>query len=228
MDYIPEYPFVPMLLDTAALPFDDRNYAFEVKYDGVRMTARFCGGETALYNRRLNERTRRYPEIAAQVKALCAASGAGATVLDGEIIALSDGGLPDFYRVMKRDRVEIPTPSFVKEIPVYFMVFDITEFNGSPLYGTEYALRREVLESVFNTAERGADGAGKNGGGLETPNIKLTDSIAENGGALFAAAKNEGLEGIVAKRLDSVYSPDTRSRDWLKIKIDDYRRPQSS
>ena len=198
---------MPMLLSQAALPFDDINYAFEVKYDGVRMTARMSGDGVSLFNRRLNERTRQYPEIVEQLKILTL----GATVLDGEIIALSESGVPDFYRVMKRDRVENPTARFIKEIPVYFMVFDITEFNGSPLYGAEYALRREVLETLFAKCA--------------TPNIKIVDSVMKNGGALYAAARHEGLEGIVAKRLDSVYTVNSRSRDWLKIKIDDYKRP---
>ena len=204
-----------MLLSTAALPFDDVNYAFEVKYDGVRMTARVAGEGVSLFNRRLNERTRQYPEIAEQLKRLMnfVPVTLGATVLDGEIIALSESGAPDFYRVMKRDRVENPTAKFIKENPVYFMVFDITEFNGSPLYGAEYALRREMLEMIF--AEKGQ----------AAPNIKLIDSVIKSGGALYAAAKHEGLEGIVAKRLDSVYTVNSRSRDWLKIKIDDYKRP---
>ena len=209
---------MPMLLNSAALPFDDVNYAFEVKYDGVRMTARAADGEARLFNRRLNERTRQYPEITEQVGLLCQESGQ--TILDGEIIALSESGVPDFYRVMKRDRVENPSKSFIREIPVYFMVFDITEYNGAPLYETEYALRREVLESFF--AEKSANSPAR----AEPPNVKLTDSIKSDGTALFAAVKNEKLEGIVAKRLDSLYYVNSRSRDWLKIKINDYKRPQ--
>lgn len=208
-----EYPFTPMLLENSWQPFDDPNYAFEVKYDGVRMTAR-AGGGIVLYNRRLNGRTRQYPEIAAQIKALCRNAGEQAPViLDGEIIALSETGLPDFYRVMRRDRATDPGIKFIRENPVYYMVFDITEVGGSLLYGDSYALRRKALEALFQGAETAA------------PNIRLVDSVRRNGRALFAAAKAEGLEGIVAKRLDSVYTANARSHDWLKIKVEDYKRP---
>lgn len=225
-----DYPFVPMLLSRAAFPFDDENYAFEVKYDGVRMTARAAGGEVVLFNRRLNERTRHYPEIVEQVKYLCHR----ATILDGEIIALSEKGNPDFYRVMKRDRVENPAKSFIREAPVYFMVFDIMEYNGSPLYETEYALRREALETLFaryNSARFNSKTETEQSALSQAhtiPNIKLTDSLRGDGNALFAAAKQEGLEGIVAKRLDSLYYANSRSRDWLKIKIDNYKRPKTT
>lgn len=209
----PSYPFTPMLLGSASLPFDDKNYAFEVKYDGVRILSRIAES-AVLYNRRLNARTRQYPEIAAQLKELCSKAGAGAaTVLDGEIIALSAEGAPDFYRVMKRDRVAEPAQRFIKENPAYYMVFDVTELNGAALYAAPYALRREKLEALFK--------------GLKTPlpNIKLVDSVTGGGTALFMAAEGEGLEGIVAKRLDSVYKANVRSHDWLKIKIKNYTRP---
>lgn len=227
---MPGYPFVPMLLGQTALPFDDENYSFEIKYDGVRMTARITADGAELFNRRLHKRTRQYPEIAEQLKgfAFAAGQGGGAAVFDGEIIALSPGGLPDFYRVMRRDRVEDPPKSLIREVPVYYMVFDITEYGGSPLYDTEYSLRREVLESVFSDAsafQGKAKGKGKTGGVETAPNIKLVDALRENGVALFEAARAEGLEGIVAKRLDSPYGINVRSNTWLKIKAGEYKRP---
>ncbi len=211
------YPFVPMLLGETVAPFDDDSFSFEIKFDGVRMTARIDGAGARLFNRRLNARTERYPEIARQAAALCGGKN-GATLLDGEIIALDKDGRPDFYRVMRRDRCEKPDTKIIASVAAHYMVFDVMEYDGCPLYDTEYVSRRAVLEKIFGDA--GAAGTAH-------PNVILVDSVRGSGHALFSAARAEGLEGIVAKRNDSPYSVNARSGSWLKIKVKDYARPKS-
>lgn len=197
-----------MLLSRAEKAFDSPDYVFELKFDGVRMLA-YCGdGDARLVNRRGHGRTNTYTEIAAELKNLNRK-----VVLDGEIIALNADGRPDFYRLLKRDRVEKPSARFLKETPVRYAVFDLLASDGKTLTERPWQERRKVLERLF--------------AGANFANIELTDVFPSAGEALFQAAARENLEGIVAKRSDGQYFPGRRAEAWIKIKNPNYQRPRT-
>ncbi|GHV00378.1 hypothetical protein FACS1894211_07570 [Clostridia bacterium] len=210
-------PIEPMLLARAPKPFDSPDYAFELKFDGVRMLA-YCSGEVRLFNRRCHERTHVYTEVAADLRRI--QRGA---VLDGEIIAPNADGRPDFYRLLKRDRTADPSERLRRSIPVRYMVFDVLETDGQNLTALAYRERRGLLEELFAATGR-SDGTESNGTGFAC--VDLTDVFPASGEALFQAACRENLEGIVAKRWDGEYRIGRRSDAWIKIKNPTYTRPK--
>ncbi len=189
----------PMLATLAkALPSDTSGYGYEVKWDGVRALAYIEGGRVRLDSRRGTEITMRYPEV----RALGAALGATPAVLDGEIVAF-DGERPSFERLQRRMHVgsESTARRLAREVPVVFMAFDLLWLDGHSTSALTYAERRALLEELELAGES-----------WQTP------AWYEDGEALLTATRESGLEGVVAKRLDSRYLPGTRSRDWLKVK----------
>ena len=199
-------PIEPMLLMSASKPFDSPDYAFELKFDGVRMLAYRADGGAHLINRRLHERTRVYTEVAEELARL-----PDGVVLDGEIVAPGPDGRPDFYRILKRDRVTGPPDRLLREIPARFIAFDILYLNGEDVTARPFRERRGRLEALLQKSN--------------LKNAVLCDSFLECGEALFRAAASENLEGIVAKRLDGVYTPGARTDAWIKIKNPKYTRP---
>jgi bifunctional non-homologous end joining protein LigD len=192
-------PAEPMLATLTAEAFDDPEWVFEPKWDGIRAIA-VCGEDTRLISRRNHDITVAYPELhrlGDQVVALDA-------MLDGEIVAL-DEGVPSFQRLQQRMhlRDERRIEQIARRIPVTFIVFDLLYLDGEDLTGQPLEQRRRVLEEAIVPSER----------------IQLSPVTEGDGVALFEAAAEQGLEGIMAKRLSSRYRPGARSRDWLKVKI---------
>lgn len=185
----------PMLLDSKDEPFDDGNYLFEFKFDGVRMLSYCTGGIATLINRNGNVRTHRYPEIAAELMQIC-----DDCVLDGEIIAVDGKGEQSFKLVMERDASAVPDRS----INVFYIVFDILYKSGNDITSLPLRERKQILHAVLD------GGRGR---------IKEADFFTGCGRALFSAAESGNFEGIVAKRADSKYLSGRRSPDWLKIKV---------
>ena len=191
---------VPMLARLADLPTDPERWAFEVKWDGVRALAYSEPGHLRLQARSGNDITKRYPELARLNRALSSHSA----ILDGEIVAFDEAGRPSFGRLQHRMHIasEAQARRLAKESPVAYVIFDLLWLDGHSVMGLPYTDRRELLERLE----------------LKGSNWQVPDHVTGDGRDLQAATRAQGLEGIVAKRLDSPYEPGRRSTSWRKIK----------
>jgi bifunctional non-homologous end joining protein LigD len=190
----------PMMARLSKLPADDDAWGYEVKWDGVRCILYSEGGRIRLTNRNLREITARYPEVRALGRSL----GSGEVVLDGEVVALDDAGRPSFELLQRRMHVESESGvrRVAKAVPVVYMIFDLLYLDGRSTMALPYEERRRLLEGLE----------------LSGPHWQVPSYHAGEGQALVEATREQGLEGIVAKRLDSPYEPGRRSRSWLKVK----------
>ena len=189
-----------MLATSGALPEPDREWAFEIKWDGVRTIAYSRPGELRLESRNVNDVTDRYPELARLGRVLSSHSA----ILDGEIVALDRTGHPSFGTLQTRMQVSSRAQArrLMKDTPVTYMIFDLLWLDGHSTMGLSYAERRELLSALE-----------LNGESWQTP-----EHTVGEGRALLQASIEQGLEGVMAKRLDSTYQPGLRSRSWVKIK----------
>jgi bifunctional non-homologous end joining protein LigD len=192
----------PMLATPAPLPSpaEDSQWAYEVKWDGVRAVAYLQDGQLRLMSRTDRDITRRYPELAA----LAGSLPDQAVVLDGELVSLDAEGRPSFGRLQHRmhavDQAEIRR--LIGRYPVTYMIFDLLHAGGQSLLGQPYVERRSRLTQLNPT-----------GPAWQTP-----PSWIGGGPDLLAATAEQGLEGIIAKRIASTYQPGRRSPSWRKIK----------
>ena len=186
---------------SAKLPADQDQYAFEWKWDGVRALTSFEKGAVRIDSRNLLDITHQYPELQAIGGALRARSA----VLDGEIIALDEKGMPSFHHLQRRMHVASAATSLrlSQEVPAWYMLFDLLYLDGKSLMDEPYQKRRELLLETVTQAEH----------------WKVTESRIGDGDAMLEAARRTRLEGIVAKELDGIYEPGRRSRTWLKVKV---------
>jgi bifunctional non-homologous end joining protein LigD len=188
------------MLATAAkkLPAGDE-WAYELKWDGVRALLLCEEGETKVSARRGDDATARYPELAE----IAASLGGHDAVFDGEIVAFDERGEPSFGRLQRRmgltDRIRIQRRA--ADTPITYVAFDLLWLDGRSLCDEPYERRRELL------AELGFDG----------PNWQAPSHHVGDGEALLEVVRKRGLEGVVAKRLSSPYRPGRRSSDWVKV-----------
>jgi bifunctional non-homologous end joining protein LigD len=190
----------PMLASAGQLPRSDEHWAFEVKWDGIRAITYARPGRLRIESRNLNDVTSRYPEL----RALSRQLGAREAILDGEIVAFDEHGTPSFERLQKRMHVsgEGAIRRLARDTPVTYAIFDLLFLDGRSTMELSYSERRELLEQL-----------GLNGAAWRTP------TAHPGGGRDFLhATAQHGLEGILAKRLDSPYRPGERSPHWIKIK----------
>ena len=189
----------PMLATLTDDAFDDPDWGFDPKWDGVRALA-FCGTTTKLMSRNGKDVTAGYPELADLHDRLVALEA----VLDGEIVAFEDGR-PSFQRLQQRMHVrdESRVEQLTRQVPVVFMAFDLLYLDGRRLVDEPLTSRRRLLEGAL----------------VPSSSIQLSPMVEGSGRALLQAASDQGLEGIVAKRLSSKYEPGKRSRSWLKVKL---------
>lgn len=190
-----------MKATNGALPFGD-DWAFELKWDGVRLQAATSPpdiGERSVILRSISARdvTSHYPE-------LTTLSGAVSTtaVLDGEVVAF-DGDRPSFPKLQHRMHVADPSPALVEAEPVVFILFDLLMLDGNSLLDLPYDTRRRLLRELVD------DG----------PSWRVPPASIGTGEQLAALARERGLEGVVAKRRSSRYRPGGRSKEWVKVKI---------
>jgi bifunctional non-homologous end joining protein LigD len=191
-----------MLATLGSLPPDTGGWAFEMKWDGVRAIAFTERGGAQFWSRTGREVTSSYPEL----RGLAAAAGRARVVLDGEIVAFGDGQWPSFE--VLQQRINISSPAQIErlaaEVPVSYVAFDLLCLDGQPLLDAPYSERRALL-----------DGLGLDGRHWQTP-----PSFAGVAGAdLLEVSRQQGLEGVVAKRLTSRYEPGRRSPAWRKVKV---------
>ncbi|WP_104116596.1 ATP-dependent DNA ligase [Arthrobacter sp. B1805] len=181
---------------------DPDEWAYEMKWDGVRCIATVRDGRVTLASRNGIDTTVTYPEIGDLGEYLSADSA----VLDGEIVALNGKGRPDFSLLQTRMKLthtaEIAAAR--RTTPVSLMLFDLLELDGNDLTGLEYCQRRELLEKAVDEAEDG--------------HIQVPPALDATLEEAVEASRQLGLEGIMAKRLSSDYQPGARSSSWVKIK----------
>jgi bifunctional non-homologous end joining protein LigD len=187
----------PMLATSSARPFSDPNWLFEIKWDGLRALAWIDGDELRLRARSGSDITSLYPDLADLSEAF---SGQQA-ILDGEIVVLDNRGHSDFEKLQERMHVRNPGPTLLFKIPVVYIAFDLLYCDGYDLREALLLERKQLLQRLLHTSER----------------IRYSDHQVERGKELFELAKQEELEGIVAKRIDSRYVSE-RSTNWLKLK----------
>src|SRR5690606_13737456 len=193
-----------MLATAGELPLGP-GWSYEFKWDGVRALAVTRERDVRLYARSGAEITKAYPELQPLGAAL-AERGITDAVLDGEIVLLDSEGRPSFVALAERMHVRDirRARALAATMPVTYMIFDIIAANGASLASSPYVERRELLESVLS---------GSSSGERWFVPPRFTD-----GEATLDAARDMALEGVVAKRLQSVYRPGVRSPDWVKVK----------
>ena len=193
---------VPMLATSGPLPRDDDAFAYEIKWDGVRAVSYIRDGQMHVESRNLNDITNRYPEIHGLTEAL----QHRAAVIDGEVVAFDESGRPSFGHLQRRMHLanQIEVRQRMGEVPIAYVLFDVLWVDGRSTMALPYAERRAVLDELV--PEPG-------------PCWKVSTPHFGDGAALLEAARSQQLEGIVAKRADSIYEPGKRSRNWLKIKL---------
>jgi bifunctional non-homologous end joining protein LigD len=194
----------PMMASTGELPDADASeWGLEIKWDGVRVVTYLDGkGGVRATARRGAKVTGNYPELSV-LGDLLPHQGA---VLDGEVVAFDRTGRPDFERLQHRMHVADPHPRLIREVPVHYVVFDLLYLDGQTLYDVPYTDRRELLDDLELTA-----------GPIEAPSYLRADD-AEQVAELLDYTREQELEGLVAKRLDSPYRPGKRVDYWHKVK----------
>ncbi|SES21850.1 DNA ligase D [Pedobacter rhizosphaerae] len=181
----------PMLATLVDEPFDDPNWQYEVKWDGYRALAMINKGKVDLYSRNNKSFNEKFYPIYDILK-----SWKLNAVLDGEILVLNDKGISNFG-ALQNWRSEA-------DGELVFYVFDLLWYDGKDLTGLPLVERQSILEEILPEKD---------------DQVRLGKVFKANGLDFFAAADRMGLEGIIAKKSDSLYSPNLRSKEWLKIKI---------
>jgi bifunctional non-homologous end joining protein LigD len=190
----------PMLATPVAKAFDDSDWLFEIKWDGYRAIAFIEDGRVRLVSRNQNDLTAQFLELGRLPQFVSAQRA----ILDGEIVALDEEGRPSFSLMQQRTGFQPGKRRLARRegVPVIYDAFDLLYLDGLDLRRVTLEQRKQLLKDRIKVGEV----------------IQFSDHYAEKGLDLFKAAKQRGLEGIVAKKRTSTYE-ERRSRDWLKIKI---------
>lgn len=191
----------PMLATAGELPADDDGWAYEIKWDGLRAIADIANGAVTLFSRTGRDITGSYPEL----RSWPAAVDQDPIVLDGEIVAFGGAAWPSFEALQQR--MNVPSGSqaifLASQVPVTYLAFDLLFSDGQPLLDEPYRQRRARLDQL-----------GLDGPGWQTPPA----FIGVPGTDVLAVSRQHGLEGVMAKKLESRYEPGRRSASWRKIK----------
>jgi bifunctional non-homologous end joining protein LigD len=201
-DWVPPRRVAPMLATPGSLPpaSQDRQWAFEVKWDGVRAICEIDGGRITLWSRNDRDITVSYPEV----RGLGAQLGTTQAVLDGELAVLDQDQRSSFSRLQPRMHVASASEArrLADQDPVVYLIFDLLYLDGRWLLELPYSDRRQLL-----------DGLELEGAHWRTPPV-----LRGSGAAALRGSQRRGQEGIIAKRRSSRYLPGRRSPDWVKIK----------
>jgi bifunctional non-homologous end joining protein LigD len=197
----------PMLATLIDKPFNNKDWVFEVKWDGIRSIFYLhkTKGILKLQSRNGIDITHRYPEILESLKQVIKCSES--IIVDGEIVVLNKEGYPEFGS--HKERMSINSDREIsrlsKTIPATYFLFDILYCDGQDLRNRDYIDRRKIMNEVISQSNN-------------KKRVRLSDYIEQQGVAVFENIKKMNLEGIIAKRKNSKYIQGTRSKDWLKIK----------
>ncbi len=190
----------PMLAKPSSLPRNTDDWAFEIKWDGVRALATVQGGRVRLQGRSGLDMTATYPEL----RGLGASLGMVECVLDGEIVAFDDDGRPSFERLQQRINVtgDARIARLAKMVPVTYQAFDLLFLEGRSTASLAYEDRRSLLEDLQLDGSSWTTPAAHVGAGRE----------------MLEFTRQRGLEGVIGKRLDSRYEAGRRTGAWIKVK----------
>jgi bifunctional non-homologous end joining protein LigD len=180
---------LPMLATSHGQPFDDPEWIYEVKWDGYRALAYMNKGKAELKSRNNNSFNEKFIPVYEAVRHWPVNA-----VVDGEVVLVNEEGLSQFHQLEEWKDVE--------DGELVYYVFDLLWLNGYDLRHLPLVERRNVLQMLVP----------------EDSPIRFSESFAVRGTEFFASAEKLGIEGIIAKKADSTYVADTRTRNWLKIK----------
>jgi bifunctional non-homologous end joining protein LigD len=188
----------PMLPMPAAAPFDSPDYAFDVAWDGVRALASVTAGVVQLWGRDLADLSARYPEVQA-----LADLAPAQTIVDGELIVTDPDGRPDSVALAARQHAATRQSimRLAEEHPVTYVVYDLLYLDGRSMLKEPLLRRRPRMFEAIRSSGR----------------IYVLEPVADDGLAFYDAAREKGLDGVIAKRFDSPYRPGQRHPDWLQI-----------
>jgi bifunctional non-homologous end joining protein LigD len=190
----------PMLATPVDEAFDGAEWLFEIKWDGYRAVAFIDQGKFRLVSRNQNELTERFPELKDLPKSVKAKSA----ILDGEVVALDEQGRALFSLMQQRTgfRPGGQRGAAKADVPVLYYAFDLLYLDGYDLRWVPLVERKRKLASLLVSGD----------------SVRYSDHYERQGKALFEMAREKGLEGILAKKRDSIYQ-ERRTSEWLKIKI---------
>jgi bifunctional non-homologous end joining protein LigD len=195
-------PMLATLTDAAHFG-DESGWAFEMKWDGVRTVAYLAAGRVKLLSRKGRDDTKAYFDVADALPKI----NVKTAILDGEVVVTDAAGRPNFG--LLQHRINLTKPADIertaKTYPAQLMLFDILELNGQSLIKKTYQERREILENLIPPEP---------GSRIQVPPIFEGDLRAA-----LETADQLRLEGVVAKRRNSIYQPGRRTHTWLKIKL---------
>jgi bifunctional non-homologous end joining protein LigD len=188
-----------MKLTEVDQPFNRKGWSFELKLDGFRALAFLTEGEPRLLSSNGNQVQANFPTIAAALAKI-----SHQAIFDGELVCFNEEGLPDFSCMQSRFHTKSATAiaAMDRSMPATFCIFDLLYLDGYDLRNCQLADRRALLEEL----------------NVQGPGLRVVDVFPEEGELLFQHAQKLGFEGIVGKKLASVYLPGTRSTEWLKVK----------
>jgi bifunctional non-homologous end joining protein LigD len=180
---------IPMLATLTDDAFDDKDWVFEIKYDGYRAVAYLDGSDVSIMSRKNLSYNKKFPPVVEALQEL----GLEA-VLDGEIVALNEDGKSEFQLLQQWQKT--------RQGELIYYAFDLLWLNGYNLMELPLHERKEILQQLLP----------------EHPMVRYSDHIVQKGSAFFEAATQQGLEGVMAKTINGEYTPAIRTRQWLKIK----------
>ncbi|WP_373323021.1 non-homologous end-joining DNA ligase [Desulforamulus aquiferis] len=194
-----QLPRIKPMLATTAEPFDSQDYLYEIKWDGYRGLA-YLGQQTTILSRNQLDLTPRFPEL----QGLHLRAREKPTILDGEIVVLKEGK-PSFSSLQARGKISDPLRinRLARQLPAIFIAFDILYVAGRDVTRLTVTERKEILERIV---EQG-------------PELIISQSVIGSGVQFFKQVTKSGLEGVMAKRIDSPYLPGKRSGYWKKIRV---------
>jgi DNA ligase D len=207
---IPDF-IEPMKATLADAPFSDDEWLFEVKWDGYRVEAVVRDGRVRLWTRRHNDASRYFPDLTGPPDWIAATEA----IVDGEVVALDEQGNPSFSLLQDRTGIRgapsnarasggsRPAPSKIAAIPLVYEVFDLLYVDGRSLLDVPLVQRKRLLRSLLQPH----------------PLVRYASDVPGDGEVFYEAARQRGLEGMVAKLRGSRYEPGRRSKSWLKVKL---------
>ena len=189
-----DYHLRPMLLSEEKHIFQDDDYFYEIKFDGIRAFIYVSKDEFVILSRNGNKLTNQYPELRDIQKQVFNHH----VIFDGEIIA-TENGIPSFSLLQKRNRSKRVSEKLIEEVPVSFVAFDVL-YDNRDLTNFPLMKRKEILNQFLDSL------------------VFHKSVLYENGPMLFKMVKKLGLEGVVLKKKNSLYTFGCRTHDWIKVK----------
>lgn len=187
----------PMLATPSNHVFSDPNWLFEIKWDGMRALAWIDNGQLTWRARSGSNITAQYPEL----HGLPTLFSGQQAIIDGEIVVLDTRGHSDFEKLQERMHVRNPAQLRISQYPAVYFAFDLVYCDGYDLRSVHLLQRKQLLQRLLHVSDQ----------------IRYSDHQLEKGNELFELARENELEGIIAKRIDSRYVSE-RSANWLKLK----------